>query len=301
MAGKSHTKKPDEVRLAIRAQNLAEARAMHLFRIEEARLAMLERREAHFADIRRRRREAAENLMLARELNEAAAAAQPGSPSWAALATGLAVLAVIGVAGVVVYLMLRKKSDNSLQLGAYDPQLLPAASAPQPQVFVINAGTGQAVPTSGLTPTVSSPGQTGTAIDRIEALLAARSARATRTPAVMKTMRLPWLGDKRAQAQAVRVATSLQNPYEVTVRVVAPPGALAALSFSQTELEDQPLIAPGLSTVPTGDVVIIPAGGFQKIRMNPRQALFGRGNMSPDHPTGAVLISVSATDDFDAY
>jgi len=201
-------------------------------------------------------------------------------PSWAALTAGLALLAVVGVTGVIVYLMTRRTSGTQpLALGA-------------PQMPNINIYTGQ----------VGQVGQT-TALDRIETSLAAGNAHATRTPttALMQSMRLPWLGDSRPQAQAAHVATSLQNPYEVVVRVVAPPGGLAALSLDQGGLNDQPLIAPGMSSVPMRNgVIIIPAGEAQRILMNPRQSLYARGNMSPDNPTGPVIISVTATDNYDA-
>ena len=56
--------------------------------------------------------------------------------SWVPLAIGLGVIAVIGVTGVVMYLMLRR--PEGMQLGG--AQLALSAPAQSPQVFVINAG-----------------------------------------------------------------------------------------------------------------------------------------------------------------
>lgn len=221
--------------------------------------------------------------------------------------TGLAILAVIGVTGVIVYLLMRRKADGSINLSGYDPRMIPPTQQP-PQVYLINTGQASGQITA-MQPSLPAPttaafddSRMTAALDRIEGLMQHANTRAQRTgsPTLMKTFRLPWLGDPGNASQAIRVANALDNPYEVTVRVVGPPGALAALSFSPTELMNQPVIAAGISQVPIGDTIIMPAGQRQTIRMNPRQGLYARGNMSPNLATGAVVLSVSANDNYDA-
>lgn len=118
-------------------------------------------------------------------------------------------------------------------------------------------------------------------------------------PSVMKTYFLPWLGDPFSQA--VRVGTAGDEPYEVVVRCVAPPGSFAVFSFDANELNtmDLPVIAPGVTGPPTGgDVLVIPGGQFQIIRLRPKMGLFAKGNIGPGAaiPPEGVVISVTGGD-----
>lgn len=306
-----HSLTRTRTRLERHIQQLGEARAQQILKVREraalARAAREEELAEAYARYESRRVRRVEDLdgfedEGVRQLGDAV---RPhDGPSWGAIAAGFALIAVIGITGVIVYLLVRRKSDGTL--GEVVQHHAPLAAAPQ--VYLINAGGGQssvvrAAPVEVATSAAYDDSNTLSALSRIESQLQANNSRAQRIPtsAMLKTYRLPWLGDSSNNSQAVRVATSLDNPYEVVVRVVGPAGGLAALSFSQTELGNQRVIGPGLSMVPTGDVVIIPAGQQpQTIRMNPRQVLFARGNLGPANPTGAVVLSIAATDSYDA-
>jgi hypothetical protein len=58
----------------------------------------------------------------------------------------------------------------------------------------------------------------------------------------------------------------------------------------------QSIVGPNMSAVPTGDTLIIPSGQKHNVFMNPRQALYARGNFSPSNPNGAVVLSITAGD-----
>jgi hypothetical protein len=123
----------------------------------------------------------------------------------------------------------------------------------------------------------------------------------TRTagPSTMRTFFLPWLGDP--YSQAVRIATAGNDPYEIVVRTVAPPGAFAVFSFDANELNtmDLAVVAPGITGPPTGgDVLIIPGGQFQIVRLRPKQGLFAKGNIGPGAaiPPEGVIISITGGD-----
>lgn len=221
---------------------------------------------------------------------------------WMPLAVGLGIIAIIGLAGVVVYLLVRRRNGDTNVLGAVDAQHLAAIQQqPQaPQVYLINAGGGQAQvvraepATSG-----SNDGALLQAIGRLEKGIGSLVDH-NKVPygqSTMRTYRLPWLAD--VNTPAVRIATAGAVSMEATIRVVAPPGALAALSFSANELNlAQREVAPGLSSVPAGDTLVIPSGQQQQIHMNPRQVLYAKGNMSPTNPTGPVVISISGVDNY---
>jgi hypothetical protein len=232
------------------------------------------------------------------EIVRESATPPPTSSAWIPVAIGLGVIALVSVAGVVIYMLLRRRDTA---LGGVDLPALPAA--PQPSVFLINTTTGDVR-------TAAPP--TAPVVDRRddrrdEAILAALQklgtnvdvlARHTREPfaqSSLRTYRLPWLAD--ASTPAVRVATAGDVSAEVWVRVVAPPGALAAFSFTPSELDaPQAIIAPGLSRVPAGETLVVPSGQAQMIRMNPRQVLYAKGNMSPTSPTGPVIVSIASVD-----
>jgi hypothetical protein len=138
------------------------------------------------------------------------------------------------------------------------------------------------------------------AIGRLESGIGALVSHSERPfgQSTMRTYRLPWLAD--ANTPAIRIATAGGVSHEVIVRVVAPPGALASFSFSANELNiPQNVIAAGLSTVPAGDTLTVPAGQHQLIRMNAKQVLYAKGNMSPTlNPTGPVVVSISGVDNY---
>jgi hypothetical protein len=234
---------------------------------------------------------------LARDDEEFAAPViieEDSSSPWIPVAIGLGVIALVGIAGVIVYLLVRR-GDNSSgggQLG--DARYLPSS----PQVYLIHTGNGQPQVVRA-EPVAASPSNDNHALDRVESKLGALLDHFTQpqrhTPSSMRTYRLPWLADQ--DAGAIRIATAGAEPYEVTVRVVSPPGALAALSFSTNELDlPQQVIAPNMSAVPAGDTLVIPAGQKHVVRMNPRQALYAKGNFGPGNMNGPVIVSITASD-----
>lgn len=94
-----------------------------------------------------RREEAQTRLLEARaHAEEQRLAGAAATSSWAPLAIGLGVIALVGVTGVVMYLMLRR--PEGMQLGG--TQLALPAPAQSPQVFVINAGGAPAQPVTQL-------------------------------------------------------------------------------------------------------------------------------------------------------
>lgn len=74
-------------------------------------------------------------------------------------------------------------------------------------------------------------------------------------------------------ATATRTAASM-----VTVRVVAPQGGLGIFAFTANELADGVALS--------GDTMIIPTGQYQKIRLQPGQSLYGKGQIA------GVMISL---------
>lgn len=215
--------------------------------------------------------------------------------SWMPLAVGLGIIALIGVAGVVVYLLVRRKDNGEhTVLGAVDPRYLPQ---PAPQVYLINSGGGQATVTRAEAP--QSDGAMLSMLGRIENGIGSlvNHNRVPYNQSTMRTYRLPWLAD--ADNPAIRIATAGNVSMEAVVRVVSPPGALAAFSFSANELNiPQRTVGPGMSTVPAGDTLVVPAGQQQEIHMNPKQVLYAKGNFSNANPTGSVVVSISTVDNY---
>lgn len=219
--------------------------------------------------------------------------------SWMPLAVGLGIIALIGVAGVVVYLLVRRQDNGETSvLGAVDPRYLPQPVQQQaPQVYLINAGGG------GATVTHANPPQSDNAmlsmLGRIESGIGSlvNHNRVPYNQSTMRTYRLPWLAD--VDNPAIRIATAGNASMEAVVRVVAPPGGLAAFSFSSNELNlAQRIVAPGLSSVPAGDTLVVPSGQQQAIHMNPKQVLYAKGNMANTNPVGPVVISISTVDNY---
>jgi hypothetical protein len=223
--------------------------------------------------------------------------------SWMPLAIGLGIVAVIGVAGVVIYLLVRRKDGQTAVLGEVDPRFVPThMQQQQPQVYLINAGGGQAQVTRAEPANASAPANDGAMLSllgRIEAGIGSlvNHNKVPYNQSTMRTYRLPWLAD--AGNSAVRIATAGNSSMEAVVRVVSPPGGLAAFSFSPNELNlAQTVVAPGLSTVPAGETLVVPSGQQQPIHMNPKQVLYAKGNLSNSNPTGAVVISISTVDNY---
>lgn len=124
-------------------------------------------------------------------------------------------------------------------------------------------------------------------------------------PSTMRTYALPFLGalNDGSRTEAIRVATAGTEPYEVIVRTVHPPGSFSAFSFDAQELNalDPPLIGPDITAPPFGgDVLVLPGGQFQLIRLRPKQALFAKGNIGPNFFGAPAVIASITTGDFAA-
>jgi hypothetical protein len=241
--------------------------------------------------------------LSAREQELTAPICECAESSWTPVAVGLSVVALIGVMGVVVYLLVRRKEDgNTAVLGAVDPRYLPQAAPPPPQVYSIRTDNAQpqVVRAEPIAPSRDQDkDSTQAALERIEAGIGALVSheQVPYSQSTLRTYRLPWLADE--STPAVRIGAAGDASMEAVVRVVSPPGALAAFSFSPNELNiPQTVVAPGLSAVPAGDTLVIPAGQQQQIHMNPKQVLYAKGNMSPSNPTGPVVISISTVDNY---
>ncbi len=91
-------------------------------------------------------------------------------------------------------------------------------------------------------------------------------------PSPSSTLRTYTLPSITTSAAAFRLATAPRNAHHrVTVRVVAPQGGLAVLSFSASELSGVNSLAAGTMTIPTGQ--------HQEIRLPPGQSLYGKGHI----------------------
>jgi len=182
------------------------------------------------------------------------------SSFWVPLAVGLGIIAVVGVAGVIVYLLARRDGDKITSLGAVDPRhLLPAAPAPAaapaaaPQIYVINAGSGTVSSNPPTAPEANGP--------------AKPVAYPSTTPSLH---RLP----PATNAAAAAIATAGAHTIEVNVAVLEPSGATALLAFS-----------PDLSERP----MALRVGEERRIRIDRHQTLYGKGQ------TGYVTVTLAST------
>jgi hypothetical protein len=164
------------------------------------------------------------------------------SGMWSGLAVGLGVAALVGVAGVLVYLLVRKK-DNQVVGIVQGPVGGLGRAEPMPM------SAGSSMPEVVGSPTEAPRGQW-------------RSS-------VVKSYRLPSLNDKTRGA--IRVAQATDVAYEVALRTVSPDGQFAAFSFSATELNTA-------TNPPIGDNIILPTGHWQLMTLRPREVLYAKGS-----------------------
>jgi hypothetical protein len=194
---------------------------------------------------------------------------------WTGLAVGLGLTALIGLAGVVVYLLVRKK-DGSV---AGARVMADALSGTEIVERIMPAAGGI-------------PEEVGGALRTIAQSLNRPSSRWNAS--VMKTYRLPSLNDRTRGA--IRVAQATDAPYEAVIRTVGPAGGWAAFAYNATELN-----MSTAATVPVGDIIILPTFQWQILRLRPRDILYAKGasadtiisvtmsEMSPDGQIGRGL------------
>lgn len=233
----------------------------------------------------------------------AATPAASAFSGWVGVAIGASIVALMGVVGVVTYLFMRRKdSSESPALGNGGMQLaLPAPSGTQPAVYVINNNgseprrrrrrnvvqTDFGVPEPivvDMPPVVEAA--TVAAVQRVENAVTDMAANFAKPPGqpIMQTIRLPSLTDSKSQA--VRIVSALAMPFEAVLRVVGPAGTWAAFAVDPSALNavtPDPSVSP-----PTGDTLIVSSGQSHLLRLNPRQAVFGKGSAV------GVIVSVNA-------
>ncbi len=213
-----------------------------------------------------------------------------GSGMGLGLAIGLSIVAVAGLGILLCYVLFRRK-DGQLagqpmpvpmpypypvpQFGAHNQALIPnhdPTHAPAPHVHPELAPAAQ--------------------------ILQHFKQSAKKVGTYMKSFTLPFIGN--IKSEPVRIATAGTEPYEVVVRVVEPPGGHAVLSFEPNELNPGPLgsvstLSTNFSQFPVGDVLVIPSGQFQVVRLRPKQALFAKGTVDTDGSQGVTGVIVSVT------
>jgi hypothetical protein len=180
---------------------------------------------------------------------------------WIPLAVGLGIIAVVGVAGVIVYLLVRRDRDGgSTTLGSVDPRyFLPApqaapAPAAAPNIYVINAGGG----------TVTAPATPALA----------ESIEPPKPVAIPSTAPMLHRLPPATSAIPAALASTGAHAIEVNVAVLEPSGATAVLAFS-----------PDLSANP----MVVRAGEERRIRIDRRQTLYGKGQH------GYVTVTLAST------
>jgi hypothetical protein len=192
---------------------------------------------------------------------------------WSGLAVGLGIVAVVGLAGVVVYLLVRKRDGKVAGVLGEMPAWNPMTAFPPINIYNQLPGTAVATvekdkPTKNLPETVA-------------------QADVVNHDTTMRTVRL-------TPTQAFRVATApSNNPWRVNVRTLGPPGSWAAFATDFARLR------PGSPTA--DDVMVVPSGADIVIHLNPRQILYGMSNtdgvcasvVTSEHlPSAAPVLSV---------
>lgn len=187
------------------------------------------------------------------------------SARWSGLAVGLGFAAFLGMFGVVMYLVMRRRDEDLAraigeqvsknlphsQLGWGLPMLggqgwqSPAAHAQQVAQQVLPTQVAQAT-SRGYDSALRTVGLSATSVNRV-------------------------------------MTAAGPNPWHVRLRVVGQPGSSAAFATDQSRLRN--------STSAVGEeAVVVPSGGEMEFRLNPRQVLFGIGS------TSNVNVSVAATE-----
>jgi hypothetical protein len=223
---------------------------------------------------------------LLAELHSAHSGTTPSGGIGLGLAIGLSVVAVVGFGVLLCYVLFRRRDG---ELGVPSPMPMPYPY-PVPQL--------PATYSQALTP---APRQDVAESSAAQQILQHFKKASKQVNTYMKSFTLPFIGDIRSEP--VRIATAGSEPYEVVVRVVEPPGGQAVLSFEPNELNPGRLgvvstLTANFSQFPVGDVLIIPSGQFQIIRLRPKQALFAKGTVSANGSDGVsgVVVSVTGSD-----
>jgi len=206
------------------------------------------------------------------------------------LAIGLSVVAVVGLGVLLCYVLFRRKDGE-----------LGAAPMPVPMPYPFPIPGQLPAPQQTVAP-AQQAAAAAAALSPAAQILQHFKSSSKQINTYMKSFTLPFIGDVRSEP--VRIATAgPKDPYEVVVRVVEPPGGQAVLSFEPNELNPGPLgsvstLTADFSQFPVGDVLIIPSGQFQVLRLRPKQGLFAKGTVAPNGSQGVngVIVSVTGSD-----
>lgn len=190
---------------------------------------------------------------------------------WTGIAIGLGVTALIGLLGTVLYMVWKKHFEA--QGGVVQDERVIAgtglSAAPSP-VTIINQ--------MGKRKKRKKDKDKRKDTDKLESGgLSEVAAQASQVnhDTFMRTIRL-------ATNSALRTMTAVgNNPWRVTVRVLGPPGSYAAFATDASRLRG------GAANAMMGeDVMIVPAGSEQEVRLTPRQVLYAIAN------TSGIAVSV---------
>jgi len=177
----------------------------------------------------------------------------PGMQRWLGLAVGIGLATMLGLFTLAIYLLRRPSSGQ--------PILLPSGGSGM-------SGLGMWAPEPSSQPPIMVTGGE-------EPLQA--------SPTIMNTFPLPSLND--ITIESVRIASATTTPYDIVLRVVGSCDGYAAFSLNPDELNRTGML------VPTGQTIILQAGQEHRMRLLPRQAVFGKGLSS--QPGGVMYASVT--------
>jgi hypothetical protein len=215
--------------------------------------------------------------------SEVLPACRPSDRLWIGVFVGVA--AVFGLGGLVLALLARRSTP------APAPTPVPVAPvvnnyivtpSPTAEPYQLPVAPATPLPVSVSSVVPANPqGLAGAAILATLPVTPTRRVPLMKRPPVVKTVLLPPL----TAASSVMIFATGELPAMVVVRTINPPGGYAAIAFDPNQLAS---LTPVLTS---GDVLIIPAGQDSPvIRVGPRQALYGKGNLA------GVAITLSAAD-----
>ncbi len=247
-----------------------------------------------------------ETLAEAKEALKQARAREPRQAFTSGLSLGLSIVAVLGLGLVLVYILFRRKSDNPTQTILQAPPQIIQLRDSRPPARVIDVKDEPDLPEYlGDEDPIIQKTDANPIENIATAVISALKREHQKVRTFMQSYTLPYIGDPASQA--IRVATAGDAPYEVIVRVVEPPGSHGVFAFDPVELNLSggvpfvQTVGTAYSEFPVGNVMPVPAGQFQIIRLRPRQALYAKGTSAPGGAnqstgSGGTVVAVTASD-----
>jgi hypothetical protein len=195
-----------------------------------------------------------------RVLSEVRERKRETSPWALGLAIGLGATSLLGVIGVLVYLLSRRRADPQQPLLSGTPAPI-YVQAPQPQVVIVEKRKKKK---RLLAPVIDDEAEAGEAVPYVK------------RDSGFKTVTLPAPG-----ADPTCLYRSRGYSVDVTVRAVSPPAQFATLAHNAVELQ-------GGAAVPIGNTFVLATGSQMVIRLRPDQYLYARGSVA------GVVLSYAA-------